>query len=451
MRRFLLILLTAVAFFGFISEDTFARQRRNSSTVRRERTRNNREQERTRRQIRVNEEETERQLNRLSLLEGRIEIDDRNIAALQARVDSINTRVNILTDSVEAIGLRVESLDRSYRRSLVAVRRQRKTASPAAFIFSSETFEQAWRRLRYLRELADWNREKGRLLRIERRRLDETRQRLDSTRAGLSANLDELRASRSRLEAQRAEADSLVQSLRSQAGNLARILRRQQELNRRLDDELNRLIAAEEEERRAAEEARRRAEEEARRQAEAEAARRRAEAARRDSSGQASSSRRPAETPVPTPVQTPVQPSGEDLTASFLASRGRLPMPVSGQATIVGNFGRSTHAELSRVEVQNNGIDIEATPGAKACAVFPGTVSMVILMEGFHNVVLVRHGEYLTVYAGLATLDVRKGQQVAVGQALGTVYSNPADDNRTRLHFEVRHEKDKLDPRQWLR
>ena len=126
-------------------------------------------------------------------------------------------------------------------------------------------------------------------------------------------------------------------------------------------------------------------------------------------------------------------------------------MPVTGNASIVSNFGRRTHTEFSRVEVQNNGIDIEAAAGAKARAVFDGTVTMVIVMDGFQNVVLVRHGEYLTVYAGLQDLDVRKGDTVRAGQSLGTIYTIPGDDHGTRLHFEVRHEKQKLDPRQWLR
>lgn len=126
-------------------------------------------------------------------------------------------------------------------------------------------------------------------------------------------------------------------------------------------------------------------------------------------------------------------------------------MPVSGPAVIVSDFGRHTHQEFTKVEVQNNGIDIETSPGASALAVYPGTVSMVIVMDGFHNVVLVRHGEYLTVYAGITDLAVHKGEQVSAGQPLGKIYSDPADGNRTRLHFEVRREKEKLNPSLWLR
>ena len=101
--------------------------------------------------------------------------------------------------------------------------------------------------------------------------------------------------------------------------------------------------------------------------------------------------------------------------------------------------------------MRNNGIDLETEPGASARAVHEGTVSMVIVMEGYHNVVLVRHGEYLTVYAGLDNLAVRKGQHLKAGDRIGSVYVDTTDGNRTRLHFEVRHEKEKLDPALWIK
>ena len=82
---------------------------------------------------------------------------------------------------------------------------------------------------------------------------------------------------------------------------------------------------------------------------------------------------------------------------------------------------------------------------------FDGTVTAVVVMDGFQNVVIVRHGEYLTVYAGLSDLRVRKGDKLKTGDLIGTVFSDPADGGRTRLHFELRHEKDKLDPADWLR
>jgi septal ring factor EnvC (AmiA/AmiB activator) len=83
--------------------------------------------------------------------------------------------------------------------------------------------------------------------------------------------------------------------------------------------------------------------------------------------------------------------------------------------------------------------------------VFDGTVSSVFFMPGYQNIVIVRHGEYLTVYAGLGSLSISKGSKVKAGSDIGTVYSDPDDGGRTVLHFEVRREREKLNPLDWVR
>lgn len=125
--------------------------------------------------------------------------------------------------------------------------------------------------------------------------------------------------------------------------------------------------------------------------------------------------------------------------------------PVTGSYRIVAHFGVSSHAELSKVKVNNTGIDIEAQPGASARAVFDGEVTRLFVIEGYHNVVIVRHGKYLTVYAGLGSVSVTKGTKVKAGQTLGTIFVNSADSNRTLLHFEVRNEFSTLNPEEWLK
>ena len=82
---------------------------------------------------------------------------------------------------------------------------------------------------------------------------------------------------------------------------------------------------------------------------------------------------------------------------------------------------------------------------------FRGTVSSIFRLDGYNNIVILRHGAYLTVYAGIGELKVRKGEEVAAGQLLGTLAPDPDDDNRPTLHFEIRQEKTKLNPTEWLR
>ena len=104
----------------------------------------------------------------------------------------------------------------------------------------------------------------------------------------------------------------------------------------------------------------------------------------------------------------------------------------------------------------NAGIDMETSSGAAVKSVFDGEVSAIFCPDGYNNVVLVRHGHYLTVYANLGTLAVRTGDKVKTGQKLGTVYVDAADNNRSILHFEIRNAANaksvtKENPEVWLR
>lgn len=429
------------------------RSPRNSATVRQERRNADRERQRTEARIRENVERTESELRRYEHLQAQVRIQRANELVLTRRVDSISSRERQLADSVGRLTRKVERLDSVYRNSLRAIRRQRQAASPAAFVFSAESFSQAVRRMRYLRDLADWNARQGRRLRADKQQLQVSAERLDSARRRLAVSRDALGRARAALEEDMARSEQTVNTLRSHSRELNTVLERLQARSEALEAELTRAIEAEEAARREQE----RLERERREREAREAAERRArEQAARQQSEQSAPEPEPEPVPEPTPAPVPDRaqqpaPNLTNLTAGFEAQKGKLQMPVTGNASIVSNFGRRTHTEFSRVEVQNNGIDIEAAAGAKARAVFDGTVTMVIVMDGFQNVVLVRHGEYLTVYAGLQDLDVRKGDTVRAGQSLGTIYTIPGDDHGTRLHFEVRHEKQKLDPRQWLR
>lgn len=438
MRRFLILLLIALLTASSGTGIAEAKKSRTASTVRQERRETKKKIERTRTRINDNSAQVRTQLADLDRLQAEIKASNSEIKRLGDTVDSLSQAAKTLADSVAANTARVEKLKASYSAALRTIRSQRQIASPTAYIFSSRSFTEARKRMRYLQELNRWQKDKACDLKEASRELEAQKEKLDSTRTRLSAGLASLRRQKAQLQTMQANANTLVSKLRKQGRQLEKELAAQQEKARRLDRELNRII--EEEARKAAEEERRRREAE--------------EAAKRKQQESASKPSKPAKPGKPATSPTPNRhkpPTGTPAASSFEKAKGKLPMPVSGNAVIVSEFGRHTHESLGRVEVQNNGIDIETTPGSYAVAVYPGVVSMVIVMEGYHNVVLVRHGAYLTVYAGLGELNVRKGQEVKAGQALGLIYSDPADSNRTRLHFEVRHEKDKLNPGEWLR
>lgn len=421
---------------------------RTAGDVRREKKKTAGEIERTQKDIAANARQTRRQLNRLGVLDNEIKSSTAKVGDLQARVNVISLKVKELSDTVDRTQLKVDRLRDSYSRNLTAMRRQRQGVSDIAFIFSAGSFSGMMSRVRYLRELSLAQSARTRELKAQLDTLRLRRLRLDSLRADLAGTLAAQKAEHTRLRNSRTSASLLVDSLRREGSSLKKVLSEKQALARRLDAELNRIIV---------EEARRAAEEEARRQKAAEeAARKKAEEEKKKAKKSEKSERseidqrslaKQEKSERPEKPATPVSP----LSGGFAANKGMLPAPVDRPYTISSAFGRNSHADLSRIEIRNNGIDLRTSQGASARAVFRGTVSSIFRLDGYNNIVILRHGSYLTVYAGIGELKVRKGQEVLAGQLLGTLVPDPDDDNHPTLHFEIRHEKTKLNPAEWLR
>lgn len=466
MRRAAAFLLLLSMFVTLVSGA--AKPPRTSKAVKRDRQRTEQQIARTRAEIKKNDEETRRQLNRLNSLQANIDLKNDTIRHLNVRLDSIKVALRRTEDSIRVLTARADALKKAYAASLRAARSRRQGMTDLAFIFSAESFSQAWRRVRYLRETARAGAAQARRVQQARDNLNEARMHLQALHEQQAADIGRIDASRRRLAAERSQADVLVAVLRRQGRSLDRELKRRRDQAAALDRELNRVI---EQEIRAAEERRRREEAEraaARAEAEKKA---REEAARKAAAEATPAPKTPKDTKVPK-VSKDIEDNKEPkkaapapkatafantaaadraLTGGFAANKGRLLFPVPGRYTITSNFGTNTHPELAKVKIDNLGIDIEVPPGTGARAVYEGVVSSIFRLEGYHNIVIVRHGEYLTVYGGLDRLAVRKGDKVRTGQSLGTIHSDAYDDNRTRLHFEIRREKQKLNPVEWVR
>ena len=140
----------------------------------------------------------------------------------------------------------------------------------------------------------------------------------------------------------------------------------------------------------------------------------------------------------------------QKLSADFASNRGRLPFPLNGKYRIISTFGEHQHQELRHVRTNNNGIDIQTTSGTEARAVFDGVVTRVFVVPGYNNSVIVRHGNYLTVYGNLSHVYVKAGDNVTTRQSIGKIYTDTENNNETVLHFQLWKEKRKLDPELWL-
>lgn len=404
-----------------------------TQSIRNQQRRNQQRITTSRNQQAENEKTVKQKLNELELLDAQIATINKDVRQLQNQSDSINRLIRPVRDSIAGLNQRLESMQSRY---ISALKRSQitKTGTQSgmlAFIFTSENFSQAWQRYRSLQQFSRWQQRKSVEIKETRQQLEEREARLDTLRKQNNALLDQARHQRQEIESRRSRTDRLVASLRQQSRNLDKIIKKYEKEARDLDRKLEEAIQREIEERRKQEERERRQQQQ-------------------NSENQQSNNNGQSQQAQQTLSHT-TSDANRQLTGDFVSNKGRLPFPIIGNYDIVKKFGRQKHPRLPKVETNNSGIDIEATTSSTVHAVFKGEVSQIFKLPGYHNVIVVRHGDYVTVYAGLSHLDVKKGDSVTTGQTLGKLWADPQDNNRSVLHFELRHEKEKENPELWLK
>ena len=239
-----------------------------------------------------------------------------------------------------------------------------------------------------------------------------------------------------KLEAQEKEQKLLVANLKKKQRGLQNELNKKRREANQLNAHIDRLIAEE------IEKARKRAAEEARR----EAAARKKAGEKNEKTATASTPAKPKAQPLETYSMSKAD---RELSGNFANNRGKLPMPITGAYIITSHYGQYSVEGLRNVKLDNKGIDIQGKPGAQARAIFNGKVAAVFKLNGLFNI-LVRHGNYISVYCNLSSASVKQGDDVTTKQTLGQIFSDGADNGRTVLHFQLRKEKEKLNPEPWL-
>lgn len=385
------------------------------------------------------------QLQTLATLSSQIEERKKYIQGIQADVSLIDQETRILGRQLDSLGRELQGRKDKYARSLQKLYRARSFQEKLMFIFSASSLGEAYRRSRYLRDYAEYQRVLAGSIRNQQEKAEAKRQELQSAHRAKQALLQEALLQQQKLQAQEQEKQALVGKLQQQQKKLQQEISRQRSESKKLNAQIDRLVAIE------VEKARKRAEEEARRRRQAEAARRKAEAKKGKSSPRSGKNAPTSSKKSKAEPMESYKMSSEDarLTGTFASNKGRLPMPITGNYLITEHYGRYPVPGTRGVYLDNKGINIQGQAGAQARSIYEGEVASIFNVGGLANII-VRHGTYLSVYCNLSSVSVEVGQKVSTRQILGTVYSDPAEGSRTVLHFQLRKEKTRLNPEQWL-
>ncbi len=350
----------------------------------------------------------ETNIGRLVMLNSQIDRREQLLGTIQNEIRIINRRISSITRSVQELEQDLEDLKRSYARLIEYAARNRDAYHRMMFIFSAENFNQAYLRMRYMQQYGRHRRQQAEKIRETRVRLDEQIAALESERETQHALLARQREEVRDLAKEKATQEQTVSDLRSKEQQLLRQLRQQEREAQALQEKIRQVIVEE----------RRRAREKAE-----------------------------AEGRVATDMYS-LTPEEQLLSDNFAGNRGSLPWPLE-RGVITSSFGEQPHPVLPGIKISNNGVDISTSEGALARSIFDGRVSRVISIPGGFYAVIIRHGEYLSVYSNLSEVFVVNGQTVSTRDELGVVGTNRRDA-KTSLHLEIWKGSDKQNPAAWI-
>lgn len=370
------------------------------------------------------------------------------INTINAQLNALNKEIKDNENKSQILKDNLEKLKSDYARMILFAQRNQDSYTKLMFVFASSDFNQAYSRLKYFQQYSDFRKKQaGEII---------------STQTLLLANLNELKAQRHEknvlLGTEQVEKQNLSKEKGEQEQVLTELQQKEKELKAELEKKkqetiqlqlaIKKLIA--EEIKRKIEEAKAKA------ASDAVAAKKAKEAKDKKEKDTKKVKNTTTEKTVTTPVKVKTESNimpelteeTEALSADFANNRGKLPWPVV-KGLICESYGEHEHPAIKGFMISNNGVEICANKGAQVRAVFDGEVTGIAISPTGGKLVIIRHGEYLSVYTNLGDVLVKTGQKVTVKQIIGTVLFNE-DEGKNSINLQIWKGQKTMDPGGWL-
>ena len=343
-------------------------------------------------------ENTKASLSKLSLLNEQIELRNNLITDCNSQLSLLQKSISDNEFMIMQLSEDLTNIKANYANMIKQAYRNRGDYNQLYFLLSSENFNQAYKRLFYIRQMARYRKKQSEEIEAIRSVLQTKTVELNSKVEERQETLNQQMAETSKLNIEKQKQAKYYNELKIKEKDLKKHLAQQQKIEDNLQREIERIIAEE--------------------------------------------ARKARKTP---------KTKEEKVVASktIEKSKGRFPWPTS-TGIITDRFGEHPHPVMKNIIIKNNGIDITTAPGEKARSIASGVVSRIFAIPGGNIAVIVRHGELISVYSNLSEVFVKQGDNVEAKQNIGLIYSDPTDDNRTVLKFQLWNESVKLNPEEWI-
>ena len=374
--------------------------------------------------LKKTKKDKEMTLNEVSILDQKIKQREQLITTYNEQIAVLDEEINAGQKNIKSLNTDLANLRKEYAKMVSFAYKNRNNYNKLGFIFASKDFNQAFTRLRYIRQFNDARKVKMEQIASTERQITSEVEASQQAREEQATLLKDEKTQKEALQKEKKELNGQVNKLKKKEGSLQQDIKNKQQQAKKLQKAIDDIIAEEI------------------RRANAEAERKRKEEAKKNANkGKTSTTTTKEKGMALTPAE-------KTLSTSFVNNKGKLPWPVE-RGVISSSYGKHASVVSDKVTVTNNGIDIATTENAQARAVFDGEVASVTKLTGSNTVVIIRHGEYFTVYSNLENVTVKRGDKVKTKQNIGTVHTNKTE-NKTELHFELLKEQARQNPANWL-
>ena len=338
-------------------------------------------------------------------LDLKISVRSQIVKVNNQQANLLTRQINVNQRDITNLRSELKNLKKDYANMIVKSYKSKSSQNRLMFLFSSADFLQAYKRIQYMKQYANFRKKQGEEISEKTQTIQNLNKTLLDQKIIKEALVAENKIVQTTLMKERKFQQNLIRSIKSKSRFLTSEIKQKQRQSAAIDKEIERLI-------------------------------REAIAASNKLAGKASKN------------VFALTPEAKLLAKNFVANKGKLPWPVE-KGVVTQRFGTQPHPLVKTTMIKSNGVTIATNPKSKARAVFDGEVMAILSFKGSNPAVLIKHGNFITTYKNIAKVYVRKGQKVKSKQPIGEIFTHP-QSGKTTLQFSVFNELKPQNPKNWI-
>ena len=344
-------------------------------------------------------------ISKVEDLDLKISVRSQIVKVNNQQANLLTRQINVNQRDITNLRSELKNLKKDYANMIVKSYKSKSSQNRLMFLFSSADFLQAYKRIQYMKQYANFRKKQGEEISEKTQTIQNLNKTLLDQKSIKEALVAENKIVQTTLMKERKFQQNLIRSIKSKSRSLTSEIKQKQRQSAAIDKEIERLI-------------------------------REAIAASNKLAGKASKN------------VFSLTPEAKLLAKNFVANKGKLPWPVE-KGVVTQRFGTQPHPLVKTTMIKSNGVTIATNPKCKARAVFDGEVMAILSFKGSNPAVLIKHGNFITTYKNIAKVYVRKGEKVKSKQSIGEIFTHP-QSGKTTLQFSVFNELKPQNPKNWI-